>query len=363
MLPDKSNSFQWWFQLSVPHRLLIVGLVAPLLVLNFWAVTSISQYFGPLFAVIITASLLAFLLNYPVSWIEAQGGKRAPASVIVFLLAITILIGLGVTLVPVALAQAQQLAVRLPEWLEKGRQQIVALSQWAEAMGFPLDIDAIGTQLLDRLRDQLQALTQGALNLAVGTVSSVLDALVNIILTIILTFYLLQNGDELWRSLIEWLPVKIQQPFSQTIRLSFQNYFLGQLILSTCIAIGLVPTYLLLKVPFGLLFSLAIGLLTLFPFGGTVGNILVGLLVGLQDIWLGLRAVIAGIIVQHIFENFVAPRVIGSVTGLNPVWVFLAILAGAKISGLLGVVIAVPMAAVINTGLTTLKSASELTDP
>jgi predicted PurR-regulated permease PerM len=333
-----------------------MGLVAPLLVVNFWAFSTISHYFGPLVAVLTIASLLAFLLNYPVRWIEQQGGKRGPAAVIVFLLAIALLLGLGITLVPIALAQAQQLTLRLPEWIESGRQQVLALGQRAETLGVPLDIDALGVQILDRLRDQLQSLIRSGLNLALGTVSSVLDAVINLILTIVLTFYLLLHGDELWQSLIEWLPPQLQQPFSQTVSLSFQNYFLGQLILSTCIALGLIPTYLLLKVPFGLLFSLSIGLLTLFPFGGTVGNILVGLLVGLQDVWLGLRAVIAGIVIQHIFENFVAPRIIGSVTGLNPVWVFLAILAGAKISGLLGVVIAVPMAAVLKTGLTVLRT-------
>jgi predicted PurR-regulated permease PerM len=355
MLTDKANSYPWWFQLSTPSRLLVVGLLAPLLVLNAWALTSISRYFGPLFAVVVTASLLAFLLNYPVSWIEDHGGNRRPAAAVVFFLAIALLLGLGVTLVPVTLTQAQQLTTRLPEWLDTGQQQLIILSQRAEALGFPFNIDTLGIQLLEQLQNQLQTLLKGGLNLALGTVSSILDVLINLILVIVLTFYLLVHGPELWQSLIEWLPRRVQQPFSQTLRYSFQNYFLGQLILSTCIAIGLIPTYLLLKVPFGVLFSLVIGLLTLFPFGGTIGNVLVGLLVGLQDIWLGLRAVIAGIVVQHIFENFVAPRIIGSVTGLNPVWVFIAILAGAKISGLLGVVIAVPMTAVIKTGLMALK--------
>jgi predicted PurR-regulated permease PerM len=73
-------------------------------------------------------------------------------------------------------------------------------------------------------------------------------------------------------------------------------------------------------------------------------------------VWLGLRVIIAAAIVQQILENLIAPRIIGSVTGLNPLWVFLSILTGAKIGGLLGVVVAVPTAAVIKTALIAIRS-------
>ncbi|HEY9845342.1 MAG TPA: AI-2E family transporter, partial [Candidatus Caenarcaniphilales bacterium] len=144
--------------------------------------------------------------------------------------------------------------------------------------------------------------------------------------------------------------------FSQTLRLSFQNYFIGQLILATCWSFALIPTFLVLKVPFGLLFGLTIGSMTLVPFGGTVGIALVTLLVALQNVWLGLKVLVAALIVQQIVDNLVAPRILGSVTGLNPVWVFIAILTGAKVGGLLGVIVAVPTAVVIKTALMALRS-------
>jgi predicted PurR-regulated permease PerM len=62
------------------------------------------------------------------------------------------------------------------------------------------------------------------------------------------------------------------------------------------------------------------------------------------------------VIVQQILENLVAPRILGSVTGLNPVWIFISILIGAKVGGLLGVVIAVPTAVVVKTALETVRS-------
>lgn len=340
----------------MPSRLLMVGLSAPILVLNFWALSTFAKFFGALLGVVVVASLLAFLLNYPVSWCVQRGLNRDPASIIIFLLTLSVLLGLGITLFPLAYDQALQLIARLPEWIESGRQQLLVLSQQAEDRGVPLNLDVITAQAIDRLQGQIQSLTKGIVNLALGTVSSVLDTLIAILVTVILTFYLLQHGDELWQSLIEWLPEEKQEPVSQTLKLSFQNYFIGQLILGICMASALIPTFLFLKVPFGLLFGLTIGTMALVPFGGTVGIISVTFLVALQNIWLGLKVLIAAAIVQQILENLVAPRVLGSFTGLNPVWVFMSVLIGAKTAGLIGVVIAVPTAVVIKTSLMSVRS-------
>jgi predicted PurR-regulated permease PerM len=350
------NYFQWWGNLSIPARLLMVGLAAPIMVLNFWAMASIAKFFGVLIGIAVVASLLAFLLNYPVSWCVERGLRRDPASIIVFLLTLSLVIGLGITLFPLAFAQAQQLATRLPEWIESGRQQLIVLSQQAEERGIPLNLDVMTAQFIDRLQGQLQTLTRSLFNIALGTVSSVVDILIDVLVTVILTFYLLQHGDELWQSLLSWLPGSKQEPVSRILRLSFQNYFIGQLILGTCMASALIPTFLILKVPFGLLFGLTIGTMALVPFGGTVGIISVTLLVALQNIWLGLKVLIAAVIVQQILENLVAPRVLGSVTGLNPVWVFISVLIGAKTAGLIGVVVAVPTAVVIKTALMNVRS-------
>lgn len=353
---DKPNYFHWWQKLSVPSRLLMIGLAAPILALNFWTLASISNYFGVLIGIIVVASLLAFLLNYPVSWCVQRGLRREPASIIVALLAISILFGIGIVLIPIAFNQAQQLANRLPDWLESGRQQLIILSQQVEERGVSLNLDVLAVQAFDRLQGQLQALTKSLLNIALGTVSSVLDILIDVLVTVILTFYLLQHGDELWDSLIDWLPEESQQPVSETLRSSFQNYFIGQLLFGICMTSVLVPTFLILKVPFGLLFGLTIGTMALIPFGGTVGIILVTCLVTLQNIWLGLKLLAAAVVVQQILDNLVAPRILGTMTGLNPAWVFISILIGAKAGGLIGVVIAVPTAVVIKTALISLRS-------
>lgn len=342
----------WWQAMTPLTRFLAIALVAPLLVLNAWAISSIFDYFHSLIVIVVGASLLAFLLNYPVSWMERQGARREQVAVLVFLVALSILLALGVTLVPLVITQAQQLVVRLPELIDSGRYQLMLLNEWAENQGFPLNLDALVVQINDRLKGQLQGIAVQALNLAVITVTSLLD----FVLTMVLSFYLLQHGDELWLSLIQWLPTRIRQPFSQTLRLSFQNYFIAQLIFGICMGSALTAIFVWLKVPFGLLFGITIGIMALVPYGGTAGIALTTLLVALQYFWLGVRVLIAAVVVQQILDNLIFPRILGSFTGLNPVWILISVLTGARIGGLLGVIVAVPTAVVIKAALTAVRS-------
>lgn len=341
----------WWQTLTPLTRFLAIALLAPLLVLNGWAIAAIFDYFHSLIVILVGASVLAFLLNYPVSWMESHGAKREQVAILVFLLALSILLALGVTLFPLALTQAQQLVARLPELIDSGRSQLMLLNEKAENAGLPINLDALAAQINDRVKGQLQAIAGQALNLAVVTLTSLLDFL----LTMVLTFYLLQHGGELWQSLVEWLPSKFRAPFSKTVRLSFQNFFITQLILSTCMASALIPAFLWLKVPFGLLFGLTIGVMALIPFGGSVGIALTTSLVSLQDVSMGVRVLIAAVIVQQILENLIAPRILGSFTGLNPVWILISVLTGARIGGLLGVIVAVPCAVVIKSVITAIR--------
>ncbi|OYE05850.1 AI-2E family transporter [Nostoc sp. 'Peltigera membranacea cyanobiont' 232] len=348
----------WWQTFTPIARIGAIALFVPLLVLNGWALSVFFNYFHSLIVILVGASVLAFLLNYPVSWLEHHGAKRDQVAILVFLLALSILLALGVTLFPLALTQAQQLVARLPELIDSGRSQLMILNQKAETFGLPINLDALVVQINDRVKGQLQAIAGQVLNLAVVTVTSLLD----ILLTMVLTFYLLQHGSELWESLVEWLPSKFRDPFSKTVRMSFQNFFITQLILSTCMASALIPTFLWLKVPFGLLFGLTIGLMALVPFGGSIGIALTTLLVALQDFSMGVRVLIAAVIVQQILENLIAPRILGSFTGLNPVWILISVLTGARIGGLLGVIVAVPTAVVIKTALSALRPGGEAND-
>jgi predicted PurR-regulated permease PerM len=361
--PQRNWLQNWWDSLNPLSRLVAIALAAPLTVLNARAFSAIFGYFQSLIVIILVASVLAFLLSYPVNFLEKKGLKREHAAILVFLGTLLMFLGLGVTLLPLAFVQAQQLVARLPEWLDSGQRQLMMLDERVDNLGLPISFDGLIAQINSRLGGQLQSLAGSVLNLALNLTVFTVVRLLDVLLTVILTFYLLLHSQDIWRSLVEWLPTSIQKPFTQTLRLSFQNYFLSQIISATCMASGLVSSFLLLRIPFGLLFGLIIGLMALVPFGGSVGIVSVTLLVALRDIGSALQLLAVALVVQQIVENGIAPRVLGSVTGLNPFWVLLALLTGARIGGLLGVIVAVPTAVMIKEALIIVRSPEQEDDP
>ena len=350
---------RWWKSLGPFSRTLIILLAAPLVVLNVWAISEIFEYFHEILVAVIIASLLAFLLSYPVDWLRTLGIKQGIASILVLLGAGVIFLTIVITILPLLFDQAQQLVTKLPDWFDSGKGQLLTLDGQFENWGLPFNLDGIIEQINDRLKTQFETIAGEALNFTLGVAVFTANKLLDVVLAIVLTFYLLQHGDDVWDGIISWLPNKIQLLFSETLRLSFRNYFLGQFIVATSMGTILTLIYLFIQVPFGLLFGITIGLAALIPFGGTVSIIIVTLLVGLRDISIAIKVLIASALIQQLVENVLAPRILGSFTGLNPFWVFIALISGARVGGLLGVIVAVPVAVVIKEGLEAIRTARQ----
>ncbi len=358
-VPPKSWLARWWETLSPIAQSALVLLATPLLVLNVWAAAIIFGYFRSILVTVLIAALLAFLLSYPMARLEKLGLKRGLSATLVLMLALLGFSALAITVLPFVIDQGQQLVVRLPDWFDSGKTQLMMLDGQMAEWGWPINLDGLITQTSDRLKREIQSIAGEALNLTINIAVFTANKLLDVVLTIVLTFYLLQHGEEVWGGVVGLLPGRLQQPFSETLRQSFRNYFLGQFIVASCFGTALTIIFGLLDVPFGSLFGLTVGLLALVPFGGTVGVIIVTLLVALRDIKIAIPMLIAAIIVQQLVENGIAPRVLGSVTGLNPFWVFVAILSGARVGGLLGVIVAVPAAVIIKEALVALRNSRQ----
>ncbi|KAB8330812.1 AI-2E family transporter [Scytonema tolypothrichoides VB-61278] len=322
---------------------LSLSLAFPLAVLNGWVLLLVVRYFQPLVSIFVAASLLAFVLDYPIRFFQKQRVNRNLAVGGVLLLALVLVVALTLTLVPLILQQLNELANFLPSWIDSGTQQLQAFQNWAATQQLPVNLRGILTQLLDRFSNQLQSLTGQILGFAVDTIGSVF----NVLLTVVLTIYLVLNGERLWDGIFQWFPPHVGSQVRQLLREDFQNYFIGQATLGALLALILILVFLALRVPLALLFGLVIGFFSLFPFGTGIGIAIVSLLVGLQNFWLGIEVLAIAVMIDQVNSNFVAPRLLGNLTGLNPVWVVISLLLGTKVGGLLGLLVAIPIASFI----------------
>lgn len=326
------------------RRLVIFGLSGPIVALNIWLLSQAFRYFEHLLTVLTVAAILAFLLNYPVQFFERARITRAQAVIIVLLVSITLLVFVGLILVPVVTDQTVQLLKGIPSWLQSIQENLGWLDNLARARRLPLDLKGFSSRINANVETQVQALAGQAVGFALGTLTGLLDT----VLVIVLAFYMLLYGDRLWQSLINLLPPQIGLPLSASLRLNFQNFFISQLLLGLFMVVTLTPIFLVLKVPFALLFALLIGVGELIPFiGASLGIGLVTILVLFQNWWLAIQVALTAIIIQQIKDNLLAPRLLGNFTGLNPILILIALLMGAEIAGLLGVIVSVPIAGTI----------------
>ena len=186
----------------------------------------------------------------------------------------------------------------------------------------------------------MQSLSEELVNLVVEALDSVSEA----ILTVVLSFYLLLDGERIWNGLFKRLPSRFGLTLQQSLQQNFQNYFIGQVALAALVGFAMTAAFLALRVPFGLIFGLGVGIMTLIPFGDVLSFSLVGLLVAAHDFWLGAKTLGVAVVIDQIIDQAIAPRLLGSFTGLSPVGVLAALAIGTKFGGLLGLLTGVPLA-------------------
>lgn len=325
-----------------------------------WSTLKVINYFSELISIVVTAALLAFVLNYPVKVLCAQlptlpGGaangrtvrlSRSIAASFVYLLVLAMVGVLAVTLVPPVLNQLQQLIVNLPELIASGQQQLNDFQSWSRAHHLRFAAPLVQEQLLAQVQQRAEAIATNGIGFLLGTFNWVIDG----ILVLVISFYLLLDGERLWGSVTRFFSPPIRDYLTQSFRSNLQRFFSGQLLLGLFMAVTLSLAFWWLQIPFFLVLSLFIGLMEVIPFiGATLGIITVGVLVAFMNWWLAVQGVAVAIALQQIKDNVLAPRILGNLTGLSPAIVLAALLLGGKVGGLLGVILAIPLAGMVRT--------------
>jgi predicted PurR-regulated permease PerM len=320
-----------------------ICLIFPLLFLNGWLGLLLLGYLQPFTSLLVTAIILAFLLNFPIQLLQHRGIHRLIAVGIVLTVSLLILVVLGLTLVPLIIEQLSGLVSSLPSLIDSGIQQLEVIQKWAIAQKLPSNFGEVAEREIQQLSGLLQATSSQLLSFILGAINS----LINIFLLLVLTIFMVLNGERSWQGIFSWLPFAWRQPLQLSLQQTFQSYFAAQALLAGILSLAQTFVFVVLGVPYAVLFGVSIGLTTLIPYASTVMVVVVSGLVALQDFTLGLKVLASAILIGLINDNVVSPRLVGSSIGLNPIWLIIALFVGGKVAGVLGLVIAVPIASVI----------------
>lgn len=304
-----------------------------------WALVQLLSYFGPVIVIFSFASILAFLLSYPVGWLKRYLPHGLAVGV-VFFVGLAFIALMTVTVGLTVLAQGQQLLDRLTEILNSLGSLLQQLEMYLRSRNIQVSLAG--------LEEQLRALAISGVGISLAFVQSMVTNLLSMLLIAVITFFMLLDGGRLWNLLLKLVPKPWRNHFNLTIQRNFLGFFQGQLLLALFLTLATFLVFLGLQVPLALLLAFLAGFCNLIPgIGAPLGISLIFLFVLSQNIWLAFKVLIACIILQQIQDSFIGPRVMQNSLNLNPVVVFFALLVGARVAGLLGIFLAVPIAGVL----------------
>jgi len=329
--PHARNFWDWLNNLALTRFLLLFA--------SGWALVQILAYFETVILIFTFATILAFLLNYPAQWFHRFLPHGLAVSV-VFLLSLLIIFALMATVGLAFLSQGQQLIDSVIEILNSLALLVEQAEDSLKNRNIQVDLAII--------EGQIRNWALSGIGLSLAFVQKFFTNLLTLIVIAVVAFFMVLDGERLWSLALKLLPRYLRSNFTATIQRNFLGFFRGQLILVLFLTTSTFVVFSILKVPFALILAVIVGVFDLIPgIGATLGIGVISLIVLSQSFWLALKVLVACIVLQQIQDNLIAPRVMQNSLNVNPVVIFFALLVGARIAGLLGIFLAVPIAGVI----------------
>lgn len=274
---------------------------------------------------------------------------RWMAILVLYLVIIGSLIGIGFMIFPPLADQGRQLWSALPDMLSRGQNFLISKGLLREPV-----------EWRDLVKQTPVSGSTEAVGTVFGAVLGLLGGLFGLLTILILTFYLLVESDALHSTFLRLFPRRSRAraaEVSREITLKVSAWLGGQLLLGTIIGITSAIGLWLLGIPYFYVLALISAIGELIPVVGpilaAIPAVAVAGTVSLQKVLL----VIVFFVVQQQFENHVlVPKVMERQVGISPVTVILALLIGGKLLGILGAILAVPTAAILQVVISELTT-------
>jgi len=341
------------FSISPARRNRLI-LVVLLLILVCWMLYVAKSALFPYIIGLVVAYLVLPLVNFldrrMPSRLRDRKLSRPLSIIIVYLMVILFIAGNFAFLIPPVVEQGQVLWNQMPELAAKGRALGAEwLGKYQETI--PLDIQQRVQSNLEKLASTIgQALQEGTTR-TVSFISSTLGFFLGILVIPFWLFYILNDETKVREGALALIPDRIEPDLLNILRITddiFSAYIRGQLIL--CLVIGALATtgLLIAGVDFALLLGLIAGAFEILPFVGPILGAIPALIVAaLQSPMTALWTLVVFIIIQQIENLFLAPKIAGGSVKLHPALVMVVLVVGNEALGLWGMLVAVPLAAVI----------------
>ena len=294
----------------------------------------------------VLGSAIAFLIQPAIIRLHAAGVPRVLAIIVIFIAIIVALAGLVLLIVPLGASEVNQLQVQLPGLAAAAQDRLNSL-QPIRVFGIDVDLKGVTQTVSSHLREYLLGQFGNALTLGLTALTMALQLL----LMFIVAFLLALEAPAVRRDLRRFVPNDYRTDFDQIwrqVRKMLYAYVRGQLIVAALIGISSGVACFVLGLPDAVALGLIAGVTALIPyfgpFLGAIPAILVGLSLSPQT---ALVIALVYLLLSNVILNVVYPKIVGDAVKLPPILVIIALIAGFSWGGILGMFVAVPIAATL----------------
>jgi predicted PurR-regulated permease PerM len=327
---------------AVSWRLVVkVVLVTAATLLGLYLVYQVRTVIG----LLLIAAFFALAIAPAVNWLDKRRVPRVLAILLVYLSIAAAIFGIGLLLVPPVVNGVDKLSSDLPGKIDDLRN-----NDTFRKYDDRYDISDKLQEQIDQLPSKLDNAASTLQDVTVGVFSS----FVQLFAILVITFFLLMEGGRMLEFFYAQMPKdrerrlrKIATDISEAI----SGYVFGNFVISVLAGLMTYATLSLLNIPFAVPLAFLYAFLDLVPLvGATIGGIMVGIVVAFFDfpgdliIW-----AVVTIVYQQVENYLVQPYVYGKAVRVHPLTVIVAILIGASLLGILGALVAIPIAAAVQS--------------
>ena len=334
--------------------------------LRFWLIgaaffIAVLYFLNSILLPFIAGMALAYLLDPLCDRLEEMGLSRLWATLVVCIVFLLIVVLPLLLLVPYMIQQAAGLITQFPVMIEELREQT---SQFVFFLQSSLNEESMVKvrEALTALSEQVVALSGGLLTGLISQGLALFNILALLVVTPVVTFFLLRDWDRLVEKVDSWLPrpqVPTIRGLAREVDEILAGFIRGQGLV--CLSLGIFYSIglTLAGLDYSLLIGLIAGVLSFVPYVGAFIGLILSVGVAFIQFDDGVRiAIVAGIFFlgQALEGNILTPKLVGDRIRLHPVWVMFGLLAGGALFGFVGVLLAVPVSAIIGVGVRFLLS-------
>lgn len=310
----------------------------------------LTYFLLPILSPFVVGFIIAYLFNPVVTRLDRRGISRTWGTSLIFLLGALVLLIALVALIPVLIEQTVRLVRVFPQLLDIVQQRIIP---WvSETTGLELHVDQLRA-LVASHGETIAKMVAGGLSNVSATGTAAFIALMNLLLIPVIAFYLLRDWPIVIARIEQMLPRQRVDSIALMARESdsmLGNFLRGQLAVMIANGVTYSIGLTLIGLNTGIAIGMFAGLVSFVPYLGTITGILLALIamyIQADSLW-PLLLVLGVFGVGQVLETVAwQPRFVGNEIGMHPVAVIFAVMAGGQLFGFFGILLALPVSAVL----------------